>query len=136
VVGGGGGDNSWCSADQRIRGGRSHGRAEAKQTTAHGSNEGPRKNLSAGPEFVLRAFVLVCLGPLPLRAHINSIGMGSIPYSLIAGYRISPVRLGDALLGLHWTKIILLTGFEQAIACRVRLRYAVTTKRSSFCCMR
>jgi hypothetical protein len=54
----------------------------------------------------------------------------------IAAYRIKPVRLGDALLGLHWTKITFETGFEQEIAWRVCLRYGATTKRSSFCFMR
>jgi hypothetical protein len=53
----------------------------------------------------------------------------------IAGYCISPVRLGDALLGFHWVKITFEAGFEQEIACLVRLRYASTTKRSSFCCI-
>jgi hypothetical protein len=63
------------SADQRVR---ALPRKSRGQT-----NNGPRKqrettqSLSAGPEFVLRAFVLVCLGPLPLRAHINcDFGMG------------------------------------------------------------
>ena len=39
----------------------------------------------------------------------------------IAGYRISPVRLGHGLLGLHWEFLRLWTDFEQEIACLVFL---------------
>jgi hypothetical protein len=54
----------------------------------------------------------------------------------IAGYRISPVRLGHGLLGLHWEFLRLWTGFEQEIACLVFLCNASTTKRISFCFVR
>jgi hypothetical protein len=57
-------------------------------------------------------------------------------YACIAGYRISPVRLGHGLLGLHWEFLRLWAGFEQEIACLVFLCNGPTTKRISFCFMR
>jgi hypothetical protein len=40
----------------------------------------------------------------------------------IAGYRITPVRLGDGLIEIHWAKITFETSFEQGTAKPVRLR--------------
>jgi hypothetical protein len=55
----------------------------------------------------------------------------------IAGYRISPVRLGDALLGLHWTKNWRRSNIDEVVAASPSrtgfMRYPAIAPSHRFC---